>query len=103
MGLKFLRDGMDSANLVAMYGVNGQEGEWNFFAHEFQNHIVAAAGAALKAVSFKFSQATDWIQAVGLSDMAMYGQDGKSVGTPVFPWRIDFTPTATLKGKYSNA
>ena len=39
MGLKFLRDGIDSANLVAMYGVNGQPGEWNFFAHEFQNHI----------------------------------------------------------------
>jgi len=31
MGLKFLRDGMDSANLVAMYSVNGQPGEWNFF------------------------------------------------------------------------
>merc|ERR1712198_603804 len=29
MGLKFLRDGIDSANLVAMYSVNGQEG-WNF-------------------------------------------------------------------------
>lgn len=35
MGLKFLRDGIDSANLVAMYGVNGQPGEWNFFEHEF--------------------------------------------------------------------
>ena len=30
MGLKFLRDGMDSANLVAMYSVDGQE-SWNFF------------------------------------------------------------------------
>jgi hypothetical protein len=61
MGLKFLRDGIDSANLVAMYSVNGQPGEWNFFAHEFQNHIKAASGAALAAVSFKFSGATDWI------------------------------------------
>ena len=72
MGLKFLRDGIDSANLVAMYGVNGQPGEWNFFEHEFQNHIKPADGAALKAVAFKFSQATDWIQEVGLSDMAKF-------------------------------
>ena len=61
MGLKFLRDGMDSANLVAMYSVNGQPSEWNFFEHEFKNHIAPASGAALNAVAFKFSQATDWI------------------------------------------
>jgi len=30
-GLKFLRDGVDSANLVAMYATNGTPGEWNFF------------------------------------------------------------------------
>ena len=38
MGLKFLRDGMDSANLVAMYSVDGQE-SWNFFKNDFSNHI----------------------------------------------------------------
>merc|ERR1719228_1602409 len=34
MGLKFLRDGKDSANLVAMYSVNGQD-SWNFFKNDF--------------------------------------------------------------------
>jgi hypothetical protein len=29
-GLKFLRDGTDSANIVAEYSVSGQE-SWNFF------------------------------------------------------------------------
>ena len=38
MGLKFLRDGVDSANLVAMYSVDGQE-SWNFFKNDFSNHI----------------------------------------------------------------
>ena len=38
MGLKFLRDGRDSANLVAMYSVDGQE-SWNFFKNDFSNHI----------------------------------------------------------------
>lgn len=42
MGLKFLRDGVDSANLVAMYSVDGQPGDWNFFSNDFVNHIASA-------------------------------------------------------------
>ena len=41
-GLKFLRNGIDSANLVAMLGVDGQPGEWDFFANDFTNHIAPA-------------------------------------------------------------
>jgi hypothetical protein len=37
-GLKFLRDGIDSANLVAMYRLAGQD-NLNFFANDFSNHI----------------------------------------------------------------
>ena len=43
MGLKFLRDGVDSANLVAMYSVDGQE-SWNFFKNDFSNHIPESGG-----------------------------------------------------------
>jgi len=35
MGLKFFRDGMDSSNLVSMFSLDGQQGEWDFFAHDF--------------------------------------------------------------------
>ena len=35
MGLKFLRDGLDSANLVAMWSVDGQPDDWNFFSNEW--------------------------------------------------------------------
>ena len=38
IGLKFLRDGVPSANLVAMYSVDGQD-SWNFFKNDFSNHI----------------------------------------------------------------
>lgn len=41
MGLKILRDGMDSANLVAMYSVAGQA-SWNFFENDFSNFIPPA-------------------------------------------------------------
>ena len=41
-GLKFLRDGIDSANLVAMFSVDGTPGDWNFFSKTFSNHIPQA-------------------------------------------------------------
>jgi hypothetical protein len=40
-GLKFLRDGHDSANLVAMFGVEGQK-DFNFFANSFTTHIAGS-------------------------------------------------------------
>ena len=55
MGLKFLRNGIDSANLVSMNSVNGQQDDWNFFSQDFSTHIKAASGAALTAVAEKFS------------------------------------------------
>merc|ERR1711887_164922 len=56
LGLKFLRDGADSANLVAMYSVDGQE-SWNFFKNDFTNHI-GPGGPALIPLEIKFSEAT---------------------------------------------
>jgi hypothetical protein len=46
IGLKFLRDQGDSANLVAMFGVDGQPGDWNIFGNEFKNWISAPSSAA---------------------------------------------------------
>jgi hypothetical protein len=46
IGVKFLRDGMDSADFVAMYSVDGQE-SWNFFKNQFSNHISAATSFSL--------------------------------------------------------
>jgi len=64
-GLKFLRNGMDSANLVAMYSVDGTD-DFNFFAKDFTTFIPAAKSDALKLLEKKFSTATDHIAFVGL-------------------------------------
>ena len=100
MGLKFLRDGMDSANVVNMYQVSGQPGEWNFFAHEVRNHI----GTFADVFEAKFATAgTDWVQEVGLSEMAKYDQSGNDEGTPVFPYRLDFAPSSDVANLASNS
>ena len=77
LGLKFLRDGTDSANLVSMGSVSGQPGDWNFFSNDFFTHITAPPSTgALALVGKKFSTATDFIQEVGLSDFAGFDQSG---------------------------
>ena len=78
MGLKLLRDGMESASLVSMYGVDGQD-SWNVFANDWSNHIAAAEGGAVLALAAKFATATPNIQQVGLSDFSKYGEDGVTI------------------------
>jgi hypothetical protein len=92
MGLKFLRSGADSANLVAMFSVDGQPNDWNFFSNSFVNHIPAATTTAPKALSAKFAGETKYIQEVGLSDMSAIDENGTKVASPVFPFSLRYEP-----------
>ena len=91
MGLKFLRDGHDSANLVAMFSVDGQD-SWNFFGNDWSNHIPVPQSKALAPLAIKFHTATDYIQAVGLSEMAQFDQAGNEESNVVFPFSLRFAP-----------
>ena len=91
MGVKFLRDGTDSANFVSMFGVDGQD-SLNFFEHDWSNHIPGNKSKALIPLSLRFKTATKWVQTVGLSDMASITQEGISEW-PVFPWSLRFEPS----------
>lgn len=90
-GLKFLRDGHQSANMVAMYSVDGQA-SWNFFKNDFTNHIPPAIGTAQKLLAKKFQQGTPFITYVGLSDFGQFGQDGKEIKNFKFPFQLVFEP-----------
>ena len=71
MGLKFLRDGVDSANVLAMYSVDGQD-SWNFFKNDLSNHIPTSTSFTAKMLANKLSSVTPWVQSVGLSNLAQY-------------------------------
>ena len=94
MGLKFLRDGMDSANLVAMYSVNGQD-SWNFFKNDFTTHI-GPGDLDLLALFVKFSEATNYVQQVALSDWGRYGPDGALAESMSFPFMLRFKPSGEV-------
>lgn len=96
LGLKFLRDGVESASLVAMYGVEGQD-SWNIFKNTWTNHIppVPATGA-LAALGAKFATATPFIQYVGLSDWAQMGESGMAESVVNYPFKLIFKPTGEI-------
>jgi len=95
LGLKFLRDGIDSANLVAMYSVNGQE-SWNFFKNDFTTHI-GPGGLELLPLQVKFSEATNYVQYSALSNWGQYGEDGVEVtDSMLFPYMLRFKPSGEI-------
>jgi hypothetical protein len=96
IALKFLRDGIDSASLVSMFSVDGQD-SWNFFANDFSNHIPAISSIALLPLAAKFNTVTDYIQGVGLSDWAQQDQNGNAVADSAFPFSLRFHPTGDIE------
>ena len=96
MGIKCLRDGMDSANFVSMFSVDGQD-DLNFFANNFENHIPDVKSFTLKPLEARFATATDWIQTVGLSNWAGWDQEGNAESASVFPWKLTLVPHSDLK------
>lgn len=48
-------------------------------------------------ISLNFASASDYIQAVGLSDFARYEIDGTVVTEPVFPFKLRFEPTGKVE------
>lgn len=104
MALKFLIDGGDSANLVSMYGLDGQPDEWNFFQHTFTNNALAWSNDfQVMALANHFKRwATDIIQAVGCSNMAVRTQDGSFEKDAKFPFSMTFVPDDELKAHFPN-
>jgi len=99
MGLKFLRNGMDSANLVAMFSTNGQP-SWNFFENTWKTWIPPVQGAALTALACKFSTATPHPGNVGLTELASFDGLGNRVEEPKVPFGLKFKPTDQVKGTF---
>lgn len=61
MAYKCLRDNVDSANLLAMYNVNGNpDGDWNFFSKDFENHTNMGHTTKTKMLTAKFETMTDF-------------------------------------------
>jgi len=102
ISLKFIRDGVKSANLMAMYSLSGQK-SMNFFAHDLTNHVPNLGGdisLPQKALLRAFKKASKWPTMLALSDMASYDQKGNKVAQPQFPFRLVFSPNPSVTAMF---
>lgn len=74
MGLNFLRDGIDWANLVSMNSVNGQPYNWNFISKDFSNQVWPAGRVQIQSLAAKLAMYTQYVQNVGLFNMGAIDQ-----------------------------
>lgn len=93
LGIKFLRDGVTSANFVALRST-GPGGSNDFFAQDITNHVPPST--ALQAL-MKFQQASSCISMVGLSDVCLYDQDGTKASNVAFPYQVFFEATGEYR------
>jgi len=95
IGVKMLRTGKISANLVALHKLDAlPNGNHNFFAVPLSNAIPGKAESlATRIVGKRFCQATDdCVNRVGLSNFCTHDQNGHEESSLVFPFRIFFEP-----------
>ena len=99
LALKFLRDGMDSVNLLANTSFEPSN-SFNFFAGNFRSTIPSFTDECLQeTIQKKFTEVTRTIGALGLSEFARFNTDGQPVDTDVnFPFDLWFAPNPRIRG-----
>ena len=105
IGLKLFRDGLPSANLVAMKSLSGQS-SGNFFQEIFSNHVEAPPGSSiLNLLESKFNDVSSPATMVGLSDFASFNETGDMLAMEdiQFPFRLMFHPNPELQNKFKGA
>jgi len=89
LSFKFLRDGRQSGNFVALRQSKASKTTDGFAFFDDSFSKIGSPPAPLRML--KFDQASDCVSMVGLSDVCSYAQDGTSAGDSLdFPYDIQF-------------
>jgi hypothetical protein len=101
MAAKFFIDGVPSVNVVAMNAVDGQD-SGNFFERNFSNHISPTVSFFKSMLFRKFEKASSPAALVGLSEIALYNNDGSIEDNPIFPFELILVPNKILRMKHAD-
>jgi hypothetical protein len=102
LAIKAFRDGYPSANIIAMYELDGQK-SLNFFENNLCTHLAArpTLPAKLQILGAKFKIQSSYPGCLGLSEFASYTESGAKVTWPQFPWVLMFQPNPALSKSMS--
>ena len=96
IALKFLRDGVPSANQFGMVSFEGTD-SWDWFANPFMSHLPKHTGeCGPKTIAKYHAQASRTVYQTGSLGLAEVTEDGTEVEDPDFPYFMMFAPTENL-------
>lgn len=96
LALKILRDGVDSANVSALYTLEGQDKNYNFFENPLSNIVPMGSGIGLKLVHSLFRSVSDYPEELVMKHFSEVDENGKKVSAPRWPRQIFFVPNPAL-------
>ena len=91
-GVKFLRDGMASANWFAMFAFDGQP-SFNFFRNRWTNILREMDNdCARETIGKHLAEVTDFTGSMSVMELAEFDQFGNKEEYPHWPFQIDVEP-----------
>ncbi len=96
LALKVLRDGVPSANVSALYTLEGQDRDFNFMKNPLSNIVPMGDSIGTKLIHRLFKRVTSYPEQLKLSDMAKVNEKGEKSTSPKSPIQIFFVPTNSL-------
>jgi hypothetical protein len=97
MALKFFINGQPSVNTVAMFALEGQGDNWNYFANDFTTTIGNAKRLPLKILECIFEWTRKPANDLPVSQFAAVSMLGNSIETPVSPRMLILKPADAVK------
>jgi hypothetical protein len=102
LALKVLRDGKaHSSNVSALYSLEGQGKNHNFFKNALSNIVPIGNDIGLKLVHNIFKRVTDYPEELLLKDFAEYDKEGNKLKKFSYPTQIFFVPNKKISKKFS--
>lgn len=97
IAVKFLIPHHESLNFQAIYLLEGQNENWNFFANNFSNQVPHPTSWTLLAIEKIFEWVRTPANDLPLWHAASWTNEGKFVSRVVYPERIYFKPSSQVK------
>jgi hypothetical protein len=88
LALKMLVDGQDSANFSALYTLNGQGQDYNFFANPLSNIVPVVNEFGPKVMNGIFRRVTRYPTKLSLQDFGMFDRAGHAINSPNSPEQV---------------
>lgn len=91
-GVKLFRDGMSSANWVAMFSFDGHK-SFNFFKNRWTTILRESNNECARQTIMKhLATVTDHVGATSVMEVSQFDQYGQEVYEPHWPYQLDIEP-----------